>query len=285
MIGRTRQRPCEVAREASPFPPRGILWRHAAGGKLAHGRVLPAPPLLELVEHYWFVRWDLRGAAPFVQETLPHPSVHWVTEGASSTIQGVPRGRFTRELAGLGRVFGVKFKPGGFHPFHRAPVAAFAGRALTLAAAFGQAGAAIERELVQLAADAADERRMDLAERFLLDRLPPADAQLAGVQQIVNSILNDRDITRVEHLVERCGLHKRALQRLFSQYVGASPKWVIQRYRLHEAVELVAAGTPVSWSRLAADLGYFDQAHFIRDFKALIGRPPSDYAKALAAPQ
>ena len=275
-----------MAREASPLPPRGILWRSAGGGELAHGRMLPAAPLRDLVEHYWFVRWDLRGEPPFHQETLPHPSVHWVTEAGSSAIHGVPRGRFSRDLAGLGRVFGVKWKPGGFHPFYRSPVAALAGRALTLAAAFGEAGALVERQMVLLdETDSADERKMDAAERFLLARLPPPDEQLAAVQRIVQTILHDRDVTRVDHLVERFGLHKRALQRLFGQYVGASPKWVIQRYRLHEALELVAAGTPVSWSRLALDLGYFDQAHFIRDFKALIGRPPSDYAQALAAPR
>ena len=234
-----------MAREASPLPPRGILWRSADGGKLAHGRMLPAAPLRDLVEHYWFVRWDLRGEPPFHQETLPHPSVHWVTEGGSSTIQGVPRGRFSRDLAGLGRAFGVKWKPGGFHPFYRSPVAALAGRALTLAAAFGEAGALVERQMVLLdATDAADERKMDAAERFLLARLPPPDEQLAAVQRIVQTILHDRDVTRVDHLVERFGLHKRALQRLFGQYVGASPKccWT----------ELTSTADPAAPARRAA---------------------------------
>ena len=70
----------------------------------------------------------------------------------------------------------------------------------------------------------------------------------------------------------------RALQRLFGDYVGVSPKWVIKRYRLHEAVEQLAGGRPPEWSALAQNLGYFDQAHFIRDFKRLVGRTPADYA-------
>ena len=57
-----------------------------------------------------------------------------------------------------------------------------------------------------------------------------------------------------------------------------SPKWVIQRYRLHEAVEQLERGAEVDLAELALQLGYFDQAHFIRDFKALVGRPPGAYA-------
>ncbi len=276
---------------------------------MAHARHLPAPALLDLVEHYWFVHWDLRGEEPFLQETLPHPSVHWVTERGCSTIQGVSSRRFIRLLEGRRRVFGVKFKPGGFYPFFRSPVASFANQALTLEAAFGPDGALLQRRLEALDggegaqdakpgdgaarphpadADAApggpgtDEQLMDVAEQFLLARLPPRDEQLQVIQALVGAIMTDRDIVKVDNLVQRFGIHKRALQRLFSQYVGASPKWVIQRYRLHEAVELVAAGGAVSWSRLAADLGYFDQTHFAKAFKALVGQSPSEYARTLA---
>ena len=70
------------------------------------------------------------------------------------------------------------------------------------------------------------------------------------------------------------------LQRLFGRYVGVSPKWVIQRYRLHEAAEQLATGESVSQTELALNLGYSDQAHFIRDFKAIVGVSPAAYARA-----
>jgi AraC-like DNA-binding protein len=82
-------------------------------------------------------------------------------------------------------------------------------------------------------------------------------------------------------MVSRCHISKRTLQRLFNQYVGVSPKWVIKRYRLHDAVEQLATGAVVDWPRLALDLGYFDQAHFIKDFKMLVGTPPGEYARSL----
>jgi AraC-like DNA-binding protein len=58
---------------------------------------------------------------------------------------------------------------------------------------------------------------------------------------------------------------------------------VIKRYRLHEAAEQLAAGEVVDWPRLALDLGYFDQAHFIKDFKTIVGRTPAEYAKNLGS--
>jgi AraC-like DNA-binding protein len=77
-------------------------------------------------------------------------------------------------------------------------------------------------------------------------------------------------------------LSTRELQRRFSRYLGVGPKWVLQRYRLHEAAERIAAGGRGDWAGVAAELGYADQAHFIRDFRAVVGCPPGAYAAACA---
>jgi AraC-like DNA-binding protein len=73
----------------------------------------------------------------------------------------------------------------------------------------------------------------------------------------------------------------RRLQRLFAEYVGAPPKYVLRRARLHEAAaraDDAASGAGVDWAALAADLGYSDQAHLTRDFTAAVGAPPGRYA-------
>jgi AraC-like DNA-binding protein len=95
---------------------------------------------------------------------------------------------------------------------------------------------------------------------------------------MVYDVAEDRTILKVEDLVERYCMNKRTLQRLFAKYVGVGPKWVIQRYRLHEAAEQLAAG-PVNQSALALSVGYSDQAHFIRDFKRVVGTSPAAYAR------
>jgi AraC-like DNA-binding protein len=89
----------------------------------------------------------------------------------------------------------------------------------------------------------------------------------------------------VAELVSRTGIGERRLRRLFAEYVGVHPKWVIQRYRLHEAAERLAAEEDVNLAALALELGYFDQAHFARDFRAIVGRPPADYARTAASAQ
>jgi AraC-like DNA-binding protein len=73
------------------------------------------------------------------------------------------------------------------------------------------------------------------------------------------------------------GMSVRSLQRLFGDYVGVSPKWVMRRARLHEAALRADGGEPVDWAALAIDLGYADQAHLTREFTATIGVPPSRY--------
>jgi AraC-like DNA-binding protein len=273
---------------------RGVL-RSGGTGPGKHARRQPAPDLLPYIDCYWMVRWDLRGRPPELAETLPHPCVYWVTEWGDSAIHGVSSARFTRVLEGRGRVFGVRFRPGGFYPFYRQPISGLTDRSASLAEVFGKTGGSLRRALAALDAtathavppgedsadDEADERMMNLTDRFLLDRLPPPEPRLEQVTRIVGTIAATPGITRVEAVAERFGTSVRALQRMFSLFVGVSPKWVIKRYRLHEAIQRMDAGQVVPWSRLAIELGYFDQTHFIKDFKALIGRSPGEYVKGV----
>jgi transcriptional regulator GlxA family with amidase domain len=90
----------------------------------------------------------------------------------------------------------------------------------------------------------------------------------------------DRDITRVRDVTDRAGVGTRRLQRLFAAYVGVGPKWVIRRARPHEAVERLDNGHRLDLGFLARELGYFDQAHFARDFRQAVGRPPAAYARS-----
>lgn len=229
-----------------------------------------------MVQHFWIVRWDVRGHPPQRRETLPHPNVHLVLDPGRSCIHGVHSGRFERELSDQGGVVGVKFRPGGFRAFLKQPVSRLRDRSVPAAAVFGAAVDTLESEVFATTDDAA---QVALVERFLRTRLPPADFDAIRAGTIVDAIAEDRRFTRVEQMLERWQLSARALQRLFSDYVGIGPKWVINRYRLHEAIDRLGASGSIDWAELALELGYFDQAHFIRDFKALIGRTPGEYVR------
>jgi len=267
--------------ERKPGPARGVLRSQPAAGAFHHARVAAPVVLQGFVQHFWLVRWDLRGQPPQVRETLPHPNVHLVVERGLTRIFGVHGARFTRVLEGQGCVFGVKFRPGGFHPFLQRPLSTLADASLALPEVFGSAGAPLEDDVLACA----DQTGMiEVATRFFAERLPAPDANIDLAAAIVERIEQVRELTTVDAVVADTGLDKRALQRLFNEYVGVGPKWVINRFRLHEALEQLAAGTVVDWSRLALDLGYFDQAHFIRDFRKLVGRTPAAYARETAAP-
>ncbi len=257
-------------------PPRGILNMPASQPVSGHARYHPSEDLAPFVEHYWTVAWDLD--APRTVETLPHPSVHIVLEAGKGEVHGVSRRRFTRVLEGKGRVFGIKFRPGGFRPFVMRPVADFTDRGFPLQEIFGEAAAGLA-----LRALAPEEHAETVAilEAYLRQCKPQTDHSVALVSGIAERIAADRAINRVEQLVGEFGVGLRTLQRLFGEYIGVSPKWVIQRYRLHEAAARLAAGGDIDWADIALELGYADQAHFIRDFRKLVGRSPADYVKAL----
>ena len=84
-------------------------------------------------------------------------------------------------------------------------------------------------------------------------------------------------LTQVEELARAAHMSVRSLQQLFSEYVGVSPKWVIRRFRLHEAADRLASGADIDLAALAQGLGYFDQAHFTSDFRRLVGTSPGRY--------
>ena len=260
-------------------PPRGVLKAAVTDPqRYHHARYHASPDLEPYVEHYWSVQWDLRGLAPERVETLPHPSVHMIVERPSGgRIAGVARGKFSRILEGQGGVLAAKFRPGGFHPFAGGAVSAFTDRVVTLRDVFGARGDALEQAVL---AEADDASRIVVVEDFLRECRPRPDENVARVAEIVYAAAKDRAIVKVDDLVERYGINQRTLQRLFAKYVGVSPKWVIQRYRLHEAAEQLASGAAVSQSALALELGYTDQAHFAHDFKTVVGTSPAAYARA-----
>ncbi|MEP6474176.1 MAG: DUF6597 domain-containing transcriptional factor, partial [Gemmatimonadota bacterium] len=206
-------------------PPRGVLRTPVSRSqRFSHARYLPSPDLAGFIEHYWSVSWDLRDDEPSRVETLPHPTVHLIFEtGKGGRIGGVSRGKFSTLLAGTGRIFAAKFRPGGFYPFVQRPVAGYSGRILTIPEVWGSEAAWIEDAMMK-AAD--EDQRMTLMERFLRQRNPVADPTAAATGAMAESIASDRSLSSAEELGRRHGLTLRTLQRRFARYIGVNPKWV-----------------------------------------------------------
>jgi AraC-like DNA-binding protein len=234
--------------------------------------------LRPFIQHYWMVSWDLLHGETVTGSTIPHPTVHLVLDAGKSKIQGIRKSRFVRILSGRGGVFGIKFRPGGFYPFLRSPVSALTNRVLAATDLFGKSIEELEKAVFRLAAESP---MIDTVETFIRERLPERDETAEFAGRIVDGILADREILSVDDVVARFHIGKRTLQRVFDCYVGVSPKWVIRTNRLHEVLERLNAGEALDFAALSQDLGYFDQAHFVRDFKSIVGQTPAEYARPL----
>ena len=222
----------------------------------------PSPDLAGHVERYWVVSWSY--AEPYRQLIVPYPNVHLSFSDGAATVHGVSSGHHVKVLEGSGRVFGVAFRPGCFRPFLRSSVSAITDRSIDAREVFGP--------------ELPEPVDVPSVERFLRARLPEPDPRVLEAAAVVAEIAGRPTTTRVEELARDLGTSARQLQRLFAEYVGVGPKWVIRRYRLHEVTERLAAGAQVDWAALAAELGYADQGHFVRDFKQMLGEPPTRYA-------
>jgi AraC-like DNA-binding protein len=266
-------------------PPRGVLRPAPAQGRLHHSRRTPPEDLEPWIQHYWSVGWNLQGCEPFQQETLPHPNVHIVFEPGRSGIAGVHTARFSRTLEGRSNVFGIKFRAGAFRPLLGSSVSTLANRVAPIDKAFGEAGRQWQAAMLSLDDEDA---RIAAASNFLRARMPAHDPDAVRAGQFVDIILqsstSESGIRTVDELVRHSGVNTRSLQRLFREYVGASPKWVIRRYRLHELAERLKAGEALDAAQTALELGYSDQAHLINDFRSIVGYSPNHYRRQLRNP-
>jgi AraC-like DNA-binding protein len=239
-------------------------------------------PLRPFVERYWSVRWDLTGQPPFRSEVLSHPSVNVSVESGTEPRFGVPMPavlvhgvvtrRFTVDLTGAGRVSAVKFRPGGFAAF--TGVLPARDSVVPLRAELGMAGADL---LAAVHAEDDDGARAAVLDAALLPRAPTPPDAYVDLLGLVAAMTEDRSLVRVDQVASLGGLSVRSLQRLFAAYVGVSPKAVLARYRLQDAAAAIDAGEVDDLADLAASLGWFDQAHFSRDFRAVVGVTPSSY--------
>ena len=267
---------------------RGILEPWLLRQRVRLTRYPAGPALDALVNRFWAVRWDLPPGLTHQQQVLTHPGAN-VSVGHANAVPGqrqpgavearlygVARGLSTRVLAGQGWTVAAMTRPGGLGAFISGSAADFTDRTVPLGQALGADEAAL---LAQVAGEPDEAARVALLAAVLEQAVDPERrlpaAEVAGVARLAEE---DRAVRRLGDLCERAGTGPRTLQRMFLQYAGVSPTWVIRRYRLLEAAESVREGKPVSWADIAAGLGYADQAHLTRDFRAAIGQTPAAYA-------
>lgn len=252
------------------------------------------PPLAGVVE----LMFHLAGYTPAhrIERLIPDGRIALIIE-----LDGKPRHIYDREtgeptqvfcdawISGIHRQYlsfgevtnteliAVLFPPGTAYALMHRPLSTLNDRVLSAVDVFGPEVLAL-RTCVRDTAGSAEKLRY--VETWLIERYDPARESDALVAAAVAAIAADPTVTTVRDLVARIGVSRKHLATLFSRHVGPSPKMLQRILRFAAAVQRIQQAQTVDWAALSTDCGYFDQSHFIRDFRAFSGYKPKQFVDA-----
>jgi AraC-like DNA-binding protein len=196
-----------------------------------------------------------------------------------ASVHGARAAPFVLDTARRSHVVGIHFKPGGAYPFFGVSAGELRGRHLALPDLWGAAADALRSELLEAHTDA---ERFATLERALVRRVAAAPPRRhAGMLAALRALASSAPPERIATLADRLGVSPRLLTRRFEDEVGLAPKRLSRILRFQRALGALAspARSP-NLARVALDAGYFDHAHFVRDFRAFAGTSPSSLLAA-----
>lgn len=184
----------------------------------------------------------------------------------------------SRKLGFLGQVelMGVRFYEGGAYPFLGVPLIELRNE-LTLLDALDRPG--LLRLHARLHEAESLPARINLLEEWLLGRLGLGKERNALIPASLTMLREREGHVPIPALAQEFAISQRQLERLYQSQVGMSPKQYSQLLRIETARLALKQMNEQSTTRLAVDLGFYDQAHFIREFRAVIGMTPYAYLK------
>lgn len=260
---------------------RGVVGLDLAQQRFSLDRFYPSAHLEPFIEHYWLISWNLPKGTSHTQQVVSHPCINISFLQNNSSVSGVNTKQFEHTLCDSGNLVGIRFTPAGFYPFaNQAGIEMpnLTNQILPINEFFKIELQAFETKLLNLKKASQKTQKI---EQELLTAPQTLDPNIPKINKIVKQIETDKSILKVSDICQKFSLDERRLQRLFNKYIGISPKWIINRYRIHEALEQIESTQNINWPDLALSLGYYDQAHFIKDFKNLVGTAPDSYLKNL----
>ena len=250
-------------------------------------RRVPRPPLSGFVDLLWY----LQGISqPYGKERLlPTGTIELVFplermssrfydprdlsrsyEHRGALVLGAQSGCVVIESGHGEAVMGVHFKPGGAFPFLGVPASEVQDRSLSLEDIWG-AEALWLRE--RIFAAGSPSTKLDVLEQTLLGRMRTLDRN----PSVAFAVAELNGARRVAEVVGEIGISSRRFVQLFHKEVGLTPKVFCRVRRFQEVIAQIENGRGVPWVDLAVSCGYYDQAHFIHDFRNFSGLTPTQY--------
>jgi len=173
-------------------------------------------------------------------------------------------------------VFGIRFRPGGLSQYLKLEAAEITDLVCDLTDFLGKLAGQLWEKLAEVASD----ERIGIAEEILC-RLADGGIRVdPAIERCVLRIQQVDGCLRMNELEQGSGLSARQLERKFARHLGIPPKTFARVARFRAVLKRARLRNAPDWARIAADFGFADQAHLIRDFKALGGFTPSEYISA-----
>src|SRR5262249_9591433 len=169
-------------------------------------------------------------------------------------------------------VIGVHFKPGGIFPFVKLPADELQNQHVGLDDLWGPTIADDVRDQLHQAATPESKFRV-LEEALLMQMVQPAPHP--AVAYALRYFQDIPHLARMSVVTEKIGFSQRTFIHRFSETVGLTPKAFCRVRRFQRVLKLIHDAREVDWIDLSLSCGYFDQAHFIHDFRAFAGINPT----------
>jgi len=194
---------------------------------------------------------------------------------APETVVVGPQGarRIQLHLSGEVHVFNILLQPAGLNRLIGIDMTCLIHEGISARDVLGKSASALS-DVVRSAPNFAS--RVAAAERWFGQMLE-GSAPESGIDHASRLLLRTRGSARIDSLVERSGLSARQFQRRFTAQVGLSPKLYARIVRFDAALRARRDAPTKSWTEIAHEGGYFDQAHFVRECQALAGLAPSQF--------
>jgi AraC-like DNA-binding protein len=253
----------------------------------------PGPPLYRFTESVWYARGQIEYPSELIAPT--GSTVGVVVLG--SPIRATPSGGAGQSfLAATGFLIGPHDRPVVNAPTAETYCVGIVSTPVGCRALFGVAPAPLRGRVVDLEGvwprattlrtallrETGPEEMLDLVQTALRAGLDPGGEPVDQCEAVVRKL--DDDPTRpIADLAAEIGVSHGHLDREFTAVVGLSPRALSRILRLRVLLAGLDVYTPVNWTALAAQLGWFDQSHLIRDFKRHTGVTPSAYVAAQRA--
>lgn len=253
---------------------------------MIYRKLSPSKEISHLIECYWWI--DSEGDSSISEEKIipdgfpeiiwhygePYEikiSGHWELQ-PKTLLAGQLANHFYLRNTGISGMVGIKWKPQALFDLYQLNMSELVDAVIELPKSLYQ----LFSPLAKFGQEKMKEERLSVLDKHLCQMLSSEKAKENPVTQALERIQSAKGKVDIEELASQISLSTRSLERHFKQSVGLSPKFYSRIIRLNHVFQMVQSGNR-DWADIVYQSGFYDQPHFIKNFKEFIGEDPTSY--------